>query len=78
MINDNSTTPIDDSVSTPQPETTSTPQPDNGTTAEENELSDREAILGAIKELTTQVVALTKTLNAMKETHDKWVRAGKF
>jgi len=40
--------------------------------------SDTDAILDAVKELTTQVAELTKTVGQMKATHDKWVRAGKF
>ena len=44
--------------------------------AEPTESPDQ--ILDAIKELTKQIVELTKTVNAMKDTHDKWVRAGKF
>jgi len=39
---------------------------------------DTEAILDAIKELTQQIAELAKTVSAMKATHDKWVRAGKF
>jgi hypothetical protein len=35
-------------------------------------------VIDAVKELTKQIIDLTKTVNAMKETHDKWVRAGKF
>lgn len=40
--------------------------------------SDTDVILDSIKELTTQICELTKVINSMKETHDKWVRAGKF
>jgi hypothetical protein len=39
---------------------------------------NNDAILDAIKELTKQIAENTKVLNAMKATHDKWVRAGKF
>jgi hypothetical protein len=41
-------------------------------------LSDSEAILEAVKELTKTVADMAVKLNAMKEIHDKWVRAGKF
>ena len=37
-----------------------------------------EQILEALKELTKHIGDLTKVINAMKESHDKWVRAGKF
>ena len=36
------------------------------------------AILDAIKELTKAVTDMVKITNAMKASHDKWVRAGKF
>jgi len=32
----------------------------------------------ALQELTVAVTELTRTVRGMKETHDKWVRAGKF
>ena len=41
-------------------------------------LSDTEAILDAVRELTTQIADNTKVLSAMKKTHDKWIKAGKF
>jgi len=40
--------------------------------------SDTRAILDAVKELTTAVTDMVKITNAMKASHDKWVRAGKF
>lgn len=45
---------------------------------ESEKQSDSDAALGAIKELTTQIASMTKVINTMKQTHDKWVRAGKF
>ena len=39
---------------------------------------DTNAILDAVKELTSQIVELAKVTNSMKASHDKWVRAGKF
>ena len=40
--------------------------------------TDTGAILDAVKELTTAVTDMVKITNAMKASHDKWVRAGKF
>ena len=40
--------------------------------------ADANTILDAVKELTTHVADLTKAVNGMKESHDKWVRSGKF
>ena len=37
-----------------------------------------EQVLDAVKELTKHIGDLTKVVNGMKESHDKWVRAGKF
>lgn len=34
--------------------------------------------LDALKELTKQTADLAKAVKGMKESHDKWVRAGKF
>jgi len=45
---------------------------------ESSKVSDTDAILDAVKELTTKVAELTVTIDTMKKTHDKWIRAGKF
>ena len=44
-----------------------------------NELKEsHDTAMDALKELTTSVADLAKVVGSMKETHDKWVRAGKF
>ena len=37
-----------------------------------------EQMIDGMKTLTEQLATLTKIVVAMKESHDKWVRAGKF
>jgi hypothetical protein len=39
---------------------------------------EKSTVIDALKELTKQQAELTKTVQSMKEVHDKWVRAGKF
>lgn len=41
-------------------------------------ITDSEAILDAIKELTKVVADMAKKVNTMEATHSKWVKAGKF
>lgn len=41
-------------------------------------VSDADAMLDAIKTLTTTVADLASKINEMKQTHDKWVAAGRF
>jgi len=47
-------------------------------TETKSKLSDTEAILEAVKELTKTVAEMAKQVNTMNETHTKWVKAGKF
>jgi hypothetical protein len=41
-------------------------------------LEGQEQIVEALQELTKQVGKMAEVTKQMKETHDKWVRAGKF
>jgi len=43
-----------------------------------SEKQDDIKVIDAVKELTKVVADLAAKINAMKEVHDKWVRAGKF
>jgi len=47
-------------------------------TDSEKKVSDTDAILDAVKELTKTVADLAGKINKMNETHEKWVKAGKF
>ena len=51
---------------------------DESKTKKESKVSDVEAILEAVKELTKTVADMAAKVNTMNETHAKWVKAGKF
>ena len=51
---------------------------DESKTKKESKVSDVEAILEAVKELTKTVADLAGKINVMNKTHEKWVKAGKF
>ena len=38
----------------------------------------RESLIEAVKEQTKAIADLTSIVKTLKETHDKWVKAGKF
>ena len=45
---------------------------------EESANAKMDLVIESMKELTKHISELTKVQNGMKESHDKWVRAGKF
>lgn len=47
-------------------------------TEKKKKVSNEDAIMDAIKELTKAVSENTTILTQMKAAHDKWIRAGKF